>query len=188
MESTNSQQKKSHWFELLVLASLLGLLVWSARRPPVPPIEGGMPLPEMMAEGWLNTEEPLSRGPVSRERLLGKIVVVDFWFLGCPPCRAAMPELAKLYEKYAPLGVEFVGLTTDTSANLESVQQFIASVPGFDWPVGYGSYPTHEMLGISSYPTLIVFGVDGTAIWSSNYLDELAEVLDEALMRESRGL
>lgn len=183
MDSTDTQQKKSHWLELLVLAGLLGLLVWSAKRPAVPPVEDGMPLPELMAQGWLNTD-----GPVSRERLLGKIVVVDFWFLGCPPCRAAMPELAKLYEKYAPLGVEFIGLTTDSSASLESVQNFITSVPGFDWPVGYGSYPTHEMLGISSYPTLIVFGADGTAIWSSNYLDELANVLDEALMGESRGL
>lgn len=187
MESTESQ-KKSHWLELFVLAGLLGLLVWSAKRPAVPPVEGGMPLPELMAEGWLNSDGPVSRAPVSRERLLGKVVVVDFWFLGCPPCRAAMPELAELYKKYAPLGVEFIGLTTDTSENLESVQKLIASVPGFDWPVGYGSYPTHEMLGISLYPTLIVFGPDGTAIWSSNYLDDLAEVLDEALMRESRGL
>jgi len=94
-----------------------------------------------------------------------------------------MPELAKLYAQYQPLGVKFIGLTPEPTAEQGTIEGFIASVPGFDWPVGYGAMPTLDMLGISAYPTLIVFGPSGTAIWSSNFLDDLPEVLDEALMR-----
>jgi len=180
MEPSKSQQK-TNGIGVFAIVVLVGLLVWSARRSSSPPpIEDGMPLPEMMAEGWLNAE-----GPVSRERLLGKVVVVDCWTTWCPPCRAAMPDLAKLAAQYQPLGVEFVGLTPEPEAVQETIREFIASVPGFDWPVGYGATPTLEMLGISGYPTLIVFGPRGTAIWSGHFLDDLPEVLDKALMEAS---
>jgi len=182
MEPSESR-RKPYGVEIFAIAALIGLLVWSARRQSSPAIEEGMPLPELMAEGWLNAEGPVSRGPVSRERLLGKIVVIDCWATWCPPCRAAMPELAKLAAQYQPLGVEFVGLTPEPEAEQRAIQEFIASVEGFDWPVGYGAKPTLDMLGISGYPTLIVFGPHGTAIWSSNFLDGLPEVLDEALAR-----
>ena len=178
MEPTDSR-RQSHWAELLALAALVVLLAWSFKRPPTPPIAGGMPLPEIMAEGWLNTQHV-----PSRDSLLGKTVVIDFWFLDCPPCRAAIPELAQLYRQYHPLGVEFVGLTVDMAADVPRLQEFIDQTKGFDWPVGYGSHPTHEILGVSGYPTLIAFDSTGSAIWSSHTTDGLAATLDRALASE----
>jgi len=181
MESSVSP-RKSNWVEIFAIAALVGLLVWSIRQSSSPPIESGMPLPEMMAQGWLNTAGPVSHGPVSRERLLGKIVVVDCWATWCPPCRAAMPELAKLYAQYQPLGVEFIGLTPEPAAEHGVIEDFMGTIPGLDWPIGYGAAPTLDALGIELYPTVIVFSPSGVAIWSGNHLDGLAEVLDEALV------
>jgi thiol-disulfide isomerase/thioredoxin len=42
--------------------------------------------------------------------LLGKVVVLNFWYAGCAPCRAETPELDKLGKKYASQGVVVVGV------------------------------------------------------------------------------
>ena len=44
----------------------------------------------------------------------GKFVVIDFWASWCPDCRKENPDLVKLYAKYAPKGVAFVGVSFDT--------------------------------------------------------------------------
>lgn len=138
----------------------------------------GTQLPELMAEGWLN-----SAAIPTRENLQGKVVLVDFWATWCPPCRASMPKLAKLYEKYPELGVEFVGLTPEDESSRASIEQFVGTVKGFDWPVGYGANPTLDMLGVGVLPTMVVFGKDGRATWSSTSTNGLEAALDEALAR-----
>ena len=40
----------------------------------------------------------------------GKVLVVNFWYAGCPPCRVEAPDLEALYQKYAAEGVGFLGV------------------------------------------------------------------------------
>jgi thiol-disulfide isomerase/thioredoxin len=42
------------------------------------------------------------------KELRGKVVVLNFWFIGCGPCRREMPELNKLVEKYKSKDVVFL--------------------------------------------------------------------------------
>lgn len=53
---------------------------------------------------------------LSRSDFAGKVVVVNFWFAACPPCRAEAPELEALSTEYAGKGVAFVGVNTTDSA------------------------------------------------------------------------
>ena len=43
----------------------------------------------------------------------GKVVVVSFWATWCPPCRAEMPVLDTVYQRYRGQGLEMLGLSAD---------------------------------------------------------------------------
>ena len=43
-----------------------------------------------------------------------RITLIDFWASWCPPCRAANPELVRIFEKYKKQGFNVVGVSLDT--------------------------------------------------------------------------
>lgn len=43
--------------------------------------------------------------------LKGKVVLLDFWAVWCPPCKVLFPQLRTLHETYGKDGLEVVGLT-----------------------------------------------------------------------------
>lgn len=49
--------------------------------------------------------------------LLGSVVVLNFWYAGCAPCRAETPDLDKLGKEFASQGVVVLGVDLrDTAA------------------------------------------------------------------------
>jgi peroxiredoxin len=48
----------------------------------------------------------------------GKVVLVDFWDVKCPPCRKEMPNLKKLHREFASKGLVIVGISLDTDKDL----------------------------------------------------------------------
>jgi thiol-disulfide isomerase/thioredoxin len=50
----------------------------------------------------------------------GKVVVVNFWYASCPPCRLEAKNVEAIAKKYAGADVEFVGVNTrDQSPQIE---------------------------------------------------------------------
>jgi len=45
----------------------------------------------------------------------GKVMIVDFWATWCGPCKASIPHLVELQEKYRAQGLEVVGISLDTT-------------------------------------------------------------------------
>ena len=43
----------------------------------------------------------------------GRVVLVNFWATWCKPCRAEMPDLARLAEKLRGKGLDLVSISTD---------------------------------------------------------------------------
>ena len=41
---------------------------------------------------------------------LGSVLIVNFWFAACPPCRFEAPDLAELAAQYADREVQFLGV------------------------------------------------------------------------------
>ena len=65
-----------------------------------------------------NREEPVSfessettdGSTISSEGYVGSVLVVNFWFAACPPCRYEAPDLAEISANYAADGVQFLGI------------------------------------------------------------------------------
>lgn len=56
-------------------------------------------------EGQIETGET-----VSSEDYRGEVLVVNFWYAGCPPCRAEAADLEAIWQQFQPDGVEFLGV------------------------------------------------------------------------------
>lgn len=56
--------------------------------------------------------------------VLGDVMVVNFWYAGCAPCRAEAPTLEAVHDEFADDGVTFVGVNVrdqaGTAASFES--------------------------------------------------------------------
>ena len=46
----------------------------------------------------------------------GKVLVVNFWYAGCAPCRAEAKDLEKVYSQFADKGVVFIGVNVRDGA------------------------------------------------------------------------
>src|SRR5262249_51347676 len=61
---------------------------------------------------------------VSPAQWLGKVVLVNFWATWCPPCRAEIPMLIRLQDKYGDQ-LQIVGVSEDEGSS-EPVKRFAA--------------------------------------------------------------
>lgn len=59
--------------------------------------------------------------PFSMESLRGKPVLLNFWFIKCPPCVAEMPVLNRIMQRFGD-SIHFVAVTFDAK---QDVQQFL---------------------------------------------------------------
>ncbi len=94
--------------------------------------------PWVSGEGWgPDTELPPSLDGYALvgevPDLEGKVTLVDFWASWCPPCKAAFPEMEKLYQKFKDKGFQIVAVSVDQKAS--QMQRFLdRQKPSFATP------------------------------------------------------
>ncbi|MFA6277299.1 MAG: TlpA disulfide reductase family protein [Pedobacter sp.] len=90
--------------------------------------------------------------------LTGKVLVLNFWFINCPPCKREIPELNQLYTKYKDnKDVIFLAIALDEKYDLI---QFLKTTP-FNYNIVDDGRFYAEKYGVKSYPTHLVVGKDG---------------------------
>jgi len=121
----------------------------------------------------LNTEN------INFSKLKGKVVFVNFWATWCPPCRAELPMIQKLYGEYK----DKVAFILVTNENWEQVDTFFKK-NNYNLPV-YNSVsrPPNEFLKTNSIPTSFLIDKNGTILiekvgaadWNSSSTRELMD-------------
>lgn len=64
-------------------------------------------------------------GKTKLSDLKGKYVYIDLWATWCGPCRAEIPYLQKVEEKYHGKNIEFVGISVDVAKDHDKWAKFV---------------------------------------------------------------
>ncbi len=158
--------RNSHRLALIV-AALLALVVgiYFGTRP-----QGSQqPGPALTAEAisrFFATRLNDEQGRAQRiDQWRGKVLVVNFWAVWCPPCREEIPAFNRLQEKYAANGVQFVGIALDSAAN---VAQFRKTLP-INYPLLIAESEGSELTRLLgnhriALPYTVIFAKNGTVL------------------------
>lgn len=99
---------------------------------------------------------------VSFANLKGKVVVLNFWFIGCPVCRAHKPMLNELQAKFAGNGnVVFLAMTGDME---REVRKYLAK-ESFSYIQAADAKDALEKFVFSGYPKNIVISRTGEIVY-----------------------
>ncbi|WP_406826740.1 TlpA family protein disulfide reductase [Pedobacter sp. KACC 23697] len=94
----------------------------------------------------------------------GKIFVLNFWFINCPPCKSEIPQLNELVAKYKDnKDVVFLAIALDEKYDLKS---FLKST-AFDYNIVDGGKYIANKYGVKGYPTHVVVDKKGYIAFST---------------------
>jgi thiol-disulfide isomerase/thioredoxin len=102
----------------------------------------------------LFTVRDLDGREISPASLRGKVVIVNFWATWCGPCRAEIPDLVALQEKYKDT-LQVIGISED-EAGVDVVKRFAAEHK-INYPIAMTTPEIEKMYpGISALPTSFI--------------------------------
>ena len=115
---------------------------------------------------------------IDRESLQGKITVVDFWFITCPPCRAERPKLNDIVAEFGDR-VRFVGFALDPP---DALRTYLLQTP-FKYEIVPESEPIARVFGVKSYPSHMILDGSGNIVWLAGSEPDRIERLRAMIFR-----
>ncbi len=146
----------------------------------------GQPAPPLHAVAWINSP------PRTMAQLRGKVVLIDFWGIGCGPCVAALPGVQRAADQLAAKGVIVIGLHAAGSSPAElgkfAREHHLTYPLAIDAPDGQNlsfgkTFREYTVVGI---PSVAVIDRSGRVAYLGHSLDEAIGSLSPLLARASR--
>ena len=81
-------------------------------------------------------------------------VVLNFWYIGCAPCKAEFPYIQSAYEKYADK-VGFYALNGVAAESQSMIDEFKAQ-NGYTFTMSRADSSLVNLFGVSAFPTTVV--------------------------------
>lgn len=111
-----------------------------------------------------------------------KLIILDFWYMGCAPCIKAIPFINKIHNIYYSKGVRVYGINQfDTSKN--AINAFIER-KGINYPILLHSDNSYfKNFDISIFPTILVLDRNGNLIFrNEGYSIDQEKTIEEILI------
>jgi peroxiredoxin len=103
-----------------------------------------------------------SGGTVTLANYRGRVVVMNLWASWCPPCRAEMPDLERLYRLDANRGLVILGVNEGESKDRAAT--FARSL-GITFPIALDEQQQYgRVYAALGLPTTVVVGRDGKIV------------------------
>jgi thiol-disulfide isomerase/thioredoxin len=138
----------------------------------------GEPAPEITGGAWLNS------APRSLAALRGRVVLVEFWTLGCVNCRNVLPDLRAWHARYEAAGLTVVGVHSPEFPWERPAERVAAAVQELDirYPVVQDNdFAIWRRFGTWAWPTLVL--VDRRGVVRYSHIGEGAAAATEAAIR-----
>jgi peroxiredoxin len=99
------------------------------------------------------------------KELLGKYLILKFWFINCKPCVEEIPEMNFLNKKYQNQDAVFLSMAFDKKAELlEFLKDREYDLPTISVPATYIS----DTIGINMFPTHMIIDKTGKVVSVTN--------------------
>ena len=152
-------------------------LIAQEQQPTIRFVRNPDPAPDFKLTG-------LDGKPVTLADTKGKVVLVNFWATWCGPCRAEIPDLVELQNKYKDR-LQILGLVVDDEDN-DAIKKF-AHKFGINYPVALANNDIRlQYGGIPALPTSFVLDSEGRIVQKHEGLRD--PVLYETEIRSLLGL
>lgn len=119
----------------------------------------------------------------------GKVTVLNFWFLGCMPCRKEIPHLNELVKKHLSDSlVQFISIALDPT---ENVHKFLDENDFLYQPMADGKKAAGRAK-VTSYPTHLIIDKSGVIVnrWEGYgplTVFEISQAIDQLLKEAPHG-
>lgn len=102
------------------------------------------------------------------ENLKGKKIFINIWATWCPPCKAEIPSIEKLYSKVDKTNTAFIMLSLDESF---AMAKSFAKANKMNLPVYYAAENLPEIFNTQGIPATFIFNEKGKLIKINNGMD-----------------
>lgn len=115
----------------------------------------------------------------NRDEEREEILVLNFWFLACKPCKMEIPELNGLVEKFEEAPVRFLAISFDEASEIRSFLDENA----FHYEQGVDAErAVNGKFGVNSYPAHVIIDREGEMrYFETGYSAERVEQLEKAI-------
>jgi thiol-disulfide isomerase/thioredoxin len=100
----------------------------------------------------------------NNESYAGKVLVIDVWGTWCPPCRAAMPALQRVHEKFANKAVAVVGFNVERDP--EADPEAFKKKNKYTYELLLQADDLMDSMKVSGFPTFYVVSPEGNVVWA----------------------
>ncbi len=181
--------------KIIIMLSLMTLIVTFAPAQEAPPMSAlqeklwraGFGVPQQTMDAPPFSAADMNGKQVSLNSLKGKVVILNLWATWCPPCKAEMPSMEKLYQKLKNRNFTILAVSTPTPPR-ETRERIVGFINenGYTFPVLIDdSREISSLYGSGSIPTSWIIDADGKVLarfvgameWDSEFMVKIFEEL-----------
>lgn len=124
------------------------------------------------------SEISILKETINTKKMEGDLIVYNFWFTTCAPCKAEIPKLNELKQKYKGKNVHFIAVALDSEYKIAT---FLKTTPLYYDIIPEGRYIS-EKFDVTAYPTNIIVDKNGIIqFYETGYKSDILERMSFAI-------